>query len=204
MTYQREIELVFDIASFQGAKPSSRIDLWYVGAGREHSPQLSTAERDFFVQCIRDHVRGLDQSQTQISGLLKAVSGAWRRANQVAHQVRLLDSTFPTDVSRTSDASIAIRSFLLLSPLRTKVQVTLSLHAQSALGQGGSFDIAVVPHAQVVYGEHFRPDKVVEFLAPRIGGRVVARGEGGENSQTESWCDVLVELQERLLARGKK
>lgn len=200
MTYQKEIELVFDISSFQGAKPNSRIDLWYIAANRDQNPQPAPPEKEFFVQCTRDHVRGLAQSQTKISELLKVVSGAWKKANHVSDNVRLLNSTFQTNVVRTSDASIAIRSTLLLAPLQTKVQITLALHGHSSR-EGVS--VAIVPQAQVIYGEQFKVDKVVEYLASRINSQVVTKEEQGQ-SQNEPWSDVVVELHERLLARGKK
>lgn len=130
--------------------------------------------------------------------MLKAVGGAWRKANHVAHNIRLLDSTFRTNVARTSDASVAVRSTLLLAPLQTKVEVTLSLHAQST---PSGLEVALSPQAQVVYGEHFKIDKVVEYLATRLGGRVVTKDE---NPEVELWSDVLVELHDRLVARGKK
>ncbi|RYP66220.1 hypothetical protein DL769_006064 [Monosporascus sp. CRB-8-3] len=198
MSYQREIELVFDIASFRGAKPNSRIDLWYIAANREQNPQPASPEKELFVQCIRDHVRGLAQAQTRISDLLKVVSAAWRKANHVTENMRLLDSTFQTNVTRTSDASIAIRSTLLLVPLETKVEITLGLHGQST---PEGVEVAIIPQAQVVYGEHFKVEKVVEYLTTRIGTRVVTKEEQG---QIESWSDVIVELYERLLARGRK
>ncbi len=198
MTYQKEIELVFDIASFQDAKPNSRIDLWYIAANRDHNPQPASPEKEFFVQCIRDHVRGLAQARTKIGDLLKMVSGAWKKSNHVTENMRLLDSTFRTNVVRTSDASIAISSTLLLIPLQTKVEITLGLHGQST--QDG-VEVNIIPRAQVIYGEHFKVDKVVEYLTTRLGTRVVTKEEQG---QVESWIDIFVELHEKLLARGRK
>lgn len=199
MTYQKEVELVFDISSFQGAKPNSRIDLWYIAANRDHNPQPASPEKEFFVQCIRDHVRGLAQAKTKISELLKVVSGAWSKANHVAENVRLLNSTFQTNVVRTSDASIAVQSTLLLIPLQTKVQITLAFHGHSSKE---GIEVTVVPQAQVIYGEQFKVEKVVEYLSTRIGSQVVTKEE--QQGQVESWSDVVVELHERLLARGKK
>ncbi|KAI1501177.1 Spc7-domain-containing protein [Biscogniauxia marginata] len=198
MTYQREIELVFDVSSFQGKSPNSRIDLWYVAANREHNPQPATPEKEFFVQCIRDYVRGMAQAQTKICEMLDAVSAAWKKANHVAENVRLLNCTFPTTVSRTSDSDIAIRSMLLLTTLETKVEISFSLHSKSSQG---SVEVAVVPQARVVYGEHFKADKVTEYLANRIGTSVVTKDE---NNGVESWSDIILELQGRLIARGRK
>ncbi|KAI0454893.1 hypothetical protein F5B21DRAFT_223574 [Xylaria acuta] len=199
MTFQREIELVFDISSFGGkGRPSSdsRIDLWYIAANRDHDPLPASPEKDFFVQCIRDHVRRMAQVQTKtkIHDMLSVVSGAWKKANHVAADIHLLNCTFPTTVARTSDSSIAVRSALLLAPLETKVEIELALHGRHT---PGGLQVSITPQARVVYGEHFKIDKVVEYLATRIGTAV-----GTE--ETESWSDVVVELHERLLARGRK
>ncbi|KAI8951933.1 hypothetical protein F4801DRAFT_543156 [Xylaria longipes] len=200
MTFQREIELVFDISSFGGGgKPSSnssRIDLWYIAANRDHDPLPASPEKEFFVQCIRDHVRGMAQAQgkTKIHDMLSAVSEAWKKANHVAADIRLLNCTFPTTITRTSDSSIAVRSALLLAPLETKVEIELALHGRHTPRE---LQVSITPQARVVYGEHFKIDNVVEYLATRIGTAV-----GTE--ETESWSDVVVELHERLLARGKK
>ncbi|KAI0006504.1 Spc7-domain-containing protein [Xylariaceae sp. FL0662B] len=199
MTCQREIELVFNIASFQGRKSSnSRIDLWYIAANRERDPQPATPEKEFFVQCIRDHVRGLAPAQTKIKDLLNVVGAAWKKANHTAENVRLLNCTFPTNITKTSDSSIAVRSTLLLVPLQTKVEITLGLHGQSTRD---GVEVTIVPQARVVYGEHFKADKVAEYLATRIGSRIVTKED---QNDVESWSDVVVELHERLLARGKK
>jgi kinetochore protein Spc7/SPC105 len=196
MTYRREIELVFDIASFQGAKSNSSIDLWYIAANREISPEPLIPETEFFLQCIRDYVRSVAQAQTQISTLLRVVSAAWLKARAVSDDIRILNSTFPTEVIKTGDSSIAVKTALLLAPIETKVEIMLGLHGHNT---SDGVEIAIAPQAQVLYGEHFKVDKVGEYLLTRIGNKVVAK-EG----QEESWSDVLVELHERLLARGRK
>ncbi|KAI0534558.1 hypothetical protein GGR58DRAFT_482423 [Xylaria digitata] len=199
MTYEREIKLMFDVSSFHGGNPSnSRIDLSYIGADRDRDPLPPSPEKEFFVQCIRDHVRGMVQAQTKIPSMLSAVSGAWKKANHVAANVRLLNCTFPTNVVRTSDSSVAIRSTLLLAPLETKVEITLALHGDNTRD---SLQVSIAPQARVVYGEHFKTDNVAEYLATRIGTSVITKEEG---VQTESWSDVVIELHERLLARGRK
>lgn len=195
MTYQQEIELVFNILSFRpGNASDSRIDLWYIAANRDHDPLPPSPEKDFFVQCIRDHVRGMTLSQTKIRNMLGVISGAWKMANHVAANVRLLNCTFPTKVARTSDSSIAIQSTLLLIPLETKVEITLALNGQHT--QGG-LQVSIAPQARVVYGEQFKSDKLTEYLTTRIGTSVVTEG-------AETWSDVVVELRERLLGRGRK
>ncbi|KAJ3539336.1 hypothetical protein NM208_g5533 [Fusarium decemcellulare] len=193
MAYKREIELVFDITSFQTHRPNSTIDLWYIADSREQNALPKTAEKEFFLQCIRDHVRALPQSRTKVSHLLNMVRMAWDKANVVSSQVGRLNATFPTTVEKTSDSSVAIACSLLLVPLETRVQVRLNLHGQS--GPDG-LNVAIVPEAKVLYGEHFNVPKVAEFLATRVG-KAVGVGE-------EEWSEVMVELHGRLIARGKK
>ncbi|KAI1132677.1 hypothetical protein F5Y10DRAFT_184080 [Nemania abortiva] len=199
MSYQREIELVFDVTAFgRGNSSNSRIDLWYIAANRDRDPLPTSPEKEFFVQCIRDHVRGMPHAQTKIRDMLGVVSGAWKKAEHVVANVRLLNCTFPTKVSRTSDSSIAIRSTLLLVPLETKVEVTLALHGQHT---PNGLQISIAPEARVIYGEHFKINNVIEYLATRIGTSVVTKEE---QADVESWSDAVVELRDRLLARGRK
>jgi kinetochore protein Spc7/SPC105 len=206
MSYKREVELVFDISAFQQAEQKkgqqvSHIDLWYIAANREQKPILSTPEREFFLQCIRDHVRSLPQTTTPVSSLLKAVSAGWDKANTVAGQVRFLNLTFPTVVSKTSDTSINIKSSVLLVPLQTKVEVTVAL--QSTPSAEG-VEVTVTPLARVVYGEQFNATKMTEFLSGKLGGRVL----GGEDEQGEgkmsAWGDTVQELHRKLLDRGQR
>ena len=203
MAYQGEIELVFDVTAFQpDSEPSSAVDLWYVAASRERNPIPATPEKDFFLQCIRDVVRGLPQSQMKPSAMLGVVSAAWDKANAVAKHVRLLNVVFPTQVSKTSDSSISITSTLLLAPLKTKVEIAFGLvHSQPG---GQQVEVAVAPHARVVYGEQFNASKMNEFLATRIGTQVVVDNASGAGQQMASWGDVVGELHAKLLAKGRK
>ncbi|KAH7155532.1 hypothetical protein B0J13DRAFT_604509 [Dactylonectria estremocensis] len=193
LAYNREIEIVFDITAFQTHKPNSKIDLWYIGDSRERDPLPKTTEKDFFLQCIRDHIRALPQSRTESHHLLSMVRLAWDQVNRVSAQINRLNVTFPTTVKKTSDINVAMTTSLLLVPLETRVEATLNLSGQS--GPDG-LDIAITPETKVVYGEHFNVGKVSEFLASRIG-KLVGTGE-------EEWSDVMVELHGRLIARGRK
>lgn len=196
MTYRREIELVFDMASFQRGQKNSRIDLWYIAANRENNPLPSTPEKEFFLQCIRDHIRGLPQSRTKIADLLHMVHSAWDKSNSTSNQIRRLNVTFPTVVSRTSDSSIAVRSSLLLPSIETKVVIALEIHGVS---KPDGIDFTLQPEATVVYGEHFNTGKMAEFLTTHLGEKALSQEEG-----VPSWIDVVVDLHERLLARGRK
>ncbi|KAH8588704.1 hypothetical protein B0O99DRAFT_664913 [Bisporella sp. PMI_857] len=204
MTYRKEIELVFDAASFHSAAskpkqqlPSSRIDLWFIAANRELNPLPMTPDRDFLLQNIRDHIRGLAQAQTPIKDLLRAVSVAWDKASAVHDDIRLLNVSCLTDVSKTSDNSIMIRSNLLIAPLSTKVEVVFDLTCQS--GEDG-IDIEISPRATVVYGERFNEPKMREFLLNRCGDNVEEKTQRSK----VSWGAAVAELGEKLLARGRK
>jgi kinetochore protein Spc7/SPC105 len=204
MTYRKEIELVFDASSFLSKNsnatkqpPNSRIDLWYIGANRELNPLPMTPEKDFFLQSIRDHIRGLPQHETQIKGLLRAVSVGWNKATSVVESIRLLNVSFPTEITKTSDNSILVRSSLLIGPLTTKVEIFFHLTSQS--GKTG-IDVEISPSATVVYGERFNEPKMGEFLLNRVGDAVEEKGQ-----ETKiSWGSAVAELGEKLLARGRK
>ncbi|CAG8950997.1 hypothetical protein HYFRA_00006394 [Hymenoscyphus fraxineus] len=206
MTYQKDIELVFDAASFlpsashttsRRKSVNSRIDLWYIGANRDLNPQPLNPEKDFFLQSIRDHIRGLPQAQTHVKDLLHAVSVSWNRAQAVVDDIRLLGVSCPTEVEKTSDSSISVRSILLIAPLTTRVEVRIGLGSKS--GEGG-IEVGVEYKASVVYGERFNEPKMGEFLLSRCGSIVEEKGK----SEKSSWGGAVAELGEKLLARGRK
>ncbi|TVY60893.1 Kinetochore protein spc7, partial [Lachnellula suecica] len=137
MTYRKDIELVFDASSFLPSHPktsttpsTSRLDLWYIGANRELDPQPLTPEKEFFLQSIRDHIRGLLQSQTQVRDLLSAVADGWNKARAVAADIRLLRTACQTVVEKTGDNSIVVKSSLLIAPLTSKVEVCFELRSE--------------------------------------------------------------------------
>ncbi|KKY39126.1 putative chromosome segregation protein [Diaporthe ampelina] len=197
LSYRHEIELVFDTAMFRPGQQNSRIDLWYVAANRERKPVPLTPEREFCLQCIRDHLRCLPQSKTKVSSMLGLVSRAWDRTNALANQIYQLNLAFPTSAARTSDSSILITSTLLLASLQTKVGVSLSV--QNSVGIDG-LEFIVSAQAAIIYGEQFNAAKMAEFLSNRIGQHVYCPSE----KDGETWVNVVADLHARLLARGKK
>lgn len=196
MTYLRDIELVFDVGSFQPGQKNAQIDLWYIAAHRSTNARPATPEREFFVQCIRDHIRALPQSRTKISDLLHVVRAGWDAALSTCDDIRRLNLTFPTRVERTSDMSVAVLASLLLAPLQTKVEVVIGLQGVSSPDGIG---FAVHPEAKVIYGEQFNVGKMTEFLSTHLGNTL-----RGKDEDVQSWSDVLVTLHEKLLARGRK
>lgn len=193
MAYKREIEIVFDVSSFQPGCANSQIDLWYIAEGREKDPLPRTVEKDFFLQCIRDYIRALQQSSTRIPELLSIVQKAWDKATMVCSQIRRVNSSFPTLVRRTSDSSIEMVTSLLIVPLQTRVQVTLEFHHQDVV-KGLDMDIA--SSVAVVYGEHFNVNKIGEFVTTGVGKEM--------GMMEDNWSDMFVKLHRRLLARGRK
>lgn len=197
MTYRRDIELVFDVSAFgQHGQKNSQVDLWYVAANRSTNARPSTVEKEFFVQCIRDHIRALPQSRTKVSELLHMVRAAWDSALSTCDDIRRLNISFPITVARTSDNSIAVSASLLLVPLQTKVEVVLGLHGSSTPDGVG---FSVHPEAKVVYGEQFNVGKMTEFLSTHLGSTL-----GGEGEESKRWNEVVVNLHEKLLAKGRK
>lgn len=201
MTFLKDIELVFDPLSFSGTnnkkRQNARIDLWYIGAHRELCPQPSTPEKEFFLQSIRDHVRGLPQAETSVKALLDAVSSSWQKVNAVVNNIRILNIGYPSEVAKTSDSSIEIRSQLLIAPLQTKVETVINLESDS--GDEG-IEVRIHPRANVIYGERFNESKMGEFLQNRLGENVV----GDTLSDNAQWSEAFAELSARLLARGRK
>jgi kinetochore protein Spc7/SPC105 len=196
MTYKQEVELVFDMAAFQPNRKNGSIDLWYIADTRDTNPVPRTAIHDFFLENIRDQIRSIPQSQTPVSKMLSMVQTGWDKARVVSRQTSDVNIAFPTVVARRSDSAIAITSSLLLVPLETRVEAVLNLHSH---GGTEGLDIEIAPEAKVIYGEHFNVGKVGEFLATRIGKAVALAG-----AEAEEWGDVMTELHQRLIARGRK
>lgn len=192
VAYKREIEIVFDVTSFRPGAMNSQIDLWYIADGREKDPLPRTVERDFFLQCIRDYVRALQQSSTRIPELLNVVQRSWDRASKVSTQVARVNSTFPTQMRKTSDSSIEMVTSVLVAPLQTRVQVTLEFQNQN-ITKG--LDVDIASSVAVIYGENFNVNKIGGFLSSKIGKEM--------SSMEDNWSDIFVELHRRLVAQGK-
>lgn len=132
-----------------------------------------------------------------VKDLLRSVSMSWNKASSVVDEIRLLTVSCPTQITKTSDNSFAIKSTLLIAPLTTKVEICIDLTSQS--GDGG-IHIEISPSALVVYGERFNEPKMGEFLLNRCGSVVEEKG----HSTKISWGAAVAELGEKLLARGRK
>ncbi|OBT62572.1 hypothetical protein VE03_07347 [Pseudogymnoascus sp. 23342-1-I1] len=196
LSLRSDLELVFDASSFRtkdgqaknAQAGNSRIDLWYIAANRERNPLPLTPEKAFFVESIRDGVRGMPQSQTTIKELLDTVSFGWATSLNVVEGIEALNRVYPTDIAKTSDESIVVKSKMLLASLASKVEV--SYHVTTKNGEEG-LEVQINTTARVVYGERFNEDSMGRFLTKGV-------------TEGRAWVEVVKELEGRLFARGKK
>ena len=131
----------------------------------------------------------------------------------------MLAVTYITDVCITSDEAMAVKAFVLLPNMRTKVEVVFEIRARPyAQGDGGTrsgdgehesrsvpvppVTVVVSPSTKVWYGEALKEGKMGEFLESKIKGHVF----GQERSVGSKGVLVRAtrELEERCLARGKR
>ncbi|KFY31292.1 hypothetical protein V493_01247 [Pseudogymnoascus sp. VKM F-4281 (FW-2241)] len=196
LSLRSDLELVFDASSFitKDGQPknaqagNSRIDLWYIAANRERNPLPLTPEKAFFVESIRDGIRGMPQAQTTVKELLDTVSFGWATSLNVVEGIEALNRVYPTEIAKTSDESIVIKSKMLLASLASKVEV--SYHVTTKNGEEG-LEVQFNTTARAVYGERFNEDSMGRFLSKGI-------------AEGRAWVEVVKELEERLFARGKK
>lgn len=193
LSYKREIELVVDTSSFEAQGKPSQVDLWYIADSREAHPVPRTVEKEFFLQCIRENIRSLPQRSTDMASLLKTVQKDWDTARFASEQIERLTTTFPTKVTKTSDTSIQLSTSMLLRALSTRIEIVSEF--QGDISKNG-LSITVTNSAEVQYGQHFQVNKIKDFLTSRMGTSVHSSGD--------SWCDAFVELQGKLIARGRK
>ena len=201
MTYKRSLQLFFTPSAFlpkdseaeTGAGENAPISLTYISDAHEYRPQPLTTEKRFFLQIIRAQLQCLQQSSTKVKNLLRFVAESWQSACAIVDEARILGISYITEPTITSDDVMAIRSSILLRPMRTKVAVDFEVKVRS--GQSvDALDVGVKASAKVVYGESLKEKKMAEFLESKIKG-VGRRG---------AWAEAVKELEERCLARGKK
>lgn len=202
MTYNRTLQLFFTPASFRSSESpakleNSPISLTYIADAHEYHPQPLTTEKRFFLQIMRAQLQCLQQSQTKVKDLLAFVSSSWETASTIAEQARVLGVSYITEPTITSDEAMAIRSFILLNAMKTKVEVVFEVKVRSGDGVA-SLSVGVKSRAKVCYGEGLKEKKMGEFLESKIA----VKGKGAKESGV--WAKAVGELEQRLVARGKK
>lgn len=219
MTYNRTLQLFFTPKAFlpkgsksvTGAGENAPISLTYIADARENRPQPLTTEKRFFLQIIRAQLQCLQQSSTKTKDLLHFVAESWQSACAIADEARVLGISYITEATITSDEAMAIRSVILLTPMRTKVEVGFEVKVRSGAGSGedgvvDALTVGVQATAKVVYGESLKEKKMGEFLESKIkGSSSLTTTTNGEGERRRGlWAEAVRELEERCLARGKK
>lgn len=146
---------------------------------------------------MRVQLQCLQQSRTKASDLLAFVSSSWEFASTIAEQARVLGVGYIIEPTITSDEVMAIRSFILLNAMKTKVEVVFEVKVRSGDGVA-PLSVGVKSSAKVSYGEGLKEKKMGEFLESKVAGK----GKGGKGRNV--WAKAVGELEERLMARGKK
>lgn len=208
MTYQRTLQLYFTPSSFMrnmAVAPSannvddSPISLTYIGDAPEHKSQPLSTEKRFFLQIMRAHLQCLPQATTKMKDLLKFVSCNWETACLISEEIRILGISYITEATILLDEVMAIKAVLLLRDMKTKVHIGFEVKVQSN-EKAMELDVNIQPIATVIYGEELKEKKMAEFLQQKIGGKNDKLDNGGVGV----WARAVLELQERLIARGRK
>ena len=201
LTYNRAIQLFFTPTSFLAnntknvteGMDNAPISLTYIADVDEFHPHPLTTVKRFFLQIIRAQLQCLQQSQTRTKDLLAFVGGSWDMACRVAEEADALDVSYITEPTIMADEAMAVHSAIILKTMRTKVNVTFEIKVRS--GEGASqLALGIKSIAKVGYGETLNEKKMSEFLESRIKG---VKGYG-------VWAQATRELEERLIARGRK
>lgn len=201
MTYNRTLQLFFTPSFFTPSgsqsdaisRENAPISLTYIADAHEYHPQPLTTEKRFFLQIVRAQLQCLQQPQTKVKDLLSFVRNSWETACTITNEAKTLGVSYITEPTITSDEVMAIHSTILLRAIRTKVEVVFEVRVRSG---EGVFDLGVTVKsgAKVVYGEDLKEKKMTEFLESKIKG---VKGHG-------VWAQAVGELEQRLLARGRK
>lgn len=208
MTYRRTLQLYFTPASFirnKAVAPSasnihdSPISLTYIGDAREYKSQPLSTQKRFFLQIMRAHLQCLPQATTKIKDLLKFVSCNWETACLISEEIRILGISYITEVTILLDEIMAIKTVLLLRDMETKVHVGFEVKVHND-EKAIDLNVDVQSTAKVIYGEELKEKKMAEFLQQKISGK----NNELQNDGVGVWARAVLELQERLIARGRK
>ncbi|KAI9807862.1 MAG: hypothetical protein M1825_005168 [Sarcosagium campestre] len=205
--FRGEILLEFDMSSFlpndKVSRPAQQenghIALSYIGNDNtsEDSFSQGSVGRQFFADRITKRLLEIEQREWKVQDLLTFVSDCWTTASAVTKEEDHLNMHFPTGVVVSAGDALSIRSTMLLPNLATKVEVLFDVDCGFAKGEN---ILLVKPTARVVYGERYNQPRMCEFLAASISASVSLEKVEGKMS----WCEAVQDLEQRLIARGKK
>ena len=202
MTYDHTLQLFLNPSSFksnesEATSQTSSISLAYIADAHEYHPQPLTTEKRFFLQIVRAQLQCLQQSQTKVKDLLAFISSSWKAASTVAEKARVLGVGYIAEPTIMSDEVMAIRASILLHTMKTKVEVVFEVKVRTG-EDAAPLNVIVKSSAKVKYGESLNEKKMGEFLESKINGKNKGAKERG------AWAKAVRELEQRLLARGKK
>ena len=206
MSYRHALQLYFSPGAFQSSSShaeiaqteNASISLTYIADGHEYHPQPLSTEKRFFLQTMRAQLQFLQQSNVVVKDLLHFISSSWEKACQVAEEARMLSVHYMTEPTIMSDETLAVNCSILLRAIKTKVEIAFEVSIRNGDGVAG-LDVTVKPSARVVYGEVLNGKKMGDFLEQKLDAK--KKGEHGERTP---WVQVVRELEERLIKRGKK
>ena len=201
LTYDRTLQLSFTPSAFRPnsdedghyRSENAPISLTYIADADGHHPQPLTTEKRFFLQIVRAQLQCLQQSQTKPKDLLAFIGGSWDVACNMAKEVNALGVSYVTEPAIIADEVMVVHSVIFLKAMRTKVDVMFEIKVRSGEGVN-HWTLNNKPTVRVCYGETLNEKKMSEFLESRIRG---VQGYG-------VWNQVVKELEERLIARGRK
>ena len=168
------------------------------------SDAATATARRFFLQLLRARLLAIPQSRTSLRSVLDVVAAGQALLSAVTRQIQdLQNGCFPTSAAIVDDTQMEVVARMVLKATRTVVEVRFRVHADStAAGSNvesrndneatSGVQARVVTTAKVIYGEELKEGRMGEFLAERTGGEV------------KGWADAARELEQRLIARGKR
>lgn len=204
MSYRRQIEIMFDMASFLPNRGASRplkaenspFDIRYIAERYEYEPSPFTVEKQFFVQRTKMHLQGLQQGSIHVKDLLASVGSSWDKAHAVVEEIRLVNIQGFTETVITAERCLTVTCTLILPDVQTKIKAVFDVTTSS---EEASLSVKVQPTATVVYGERFNESRMTEYLKARIEGVVSVESKGPKGS----WGRAVGALMEKLRAQGK-
>ena len=202
MTYKRVLQLYFTPVAFKcsenspnAAQPGNApISLTYIKDGDDHHPQPLTTEKRFFLQIMRAQLQFLEQSRMTAKDLLGFISTTWGKACYIAEEAHVLGVHYLTEPTILSDETLAVNCDILLRNLKSKVAIAFEVKIDSGEDIAG-VGVTVTPRARAVYGEVLNGKKMCDFMKQKLGE---CNGEAG------SWLKIVGDLEQRLIARGKR
>jgi len=202
MVYRSQLELSFDIAAFASKKHENNrtivenVPIRLSWIDDTHDPMarsllLATPKR-FYLQLMQAHLQSIQQQQTTAKDLLTFISSTWSEASSLCSEIAHLDTAAITHCEILNDQRLAVRTMLLVPTASARVNLTFEV---GAVVSGMKVAVKLTTKAASVYGQHYRDERLRDFLKTRIGENM-AGGAG-------NWVGAVRELRQKLIAQGR-